>query len=292
MRILMSGASGLVGTALSTELTRRGHVVTRLIRKTAHHPGEVKWNPKVPPVAEVAQADVIVNLSGAGIGDHRWTATYRQEIMSSRVETTSSLAKAIVAAGNKPYFVSMSAVGYYGNRTTKPHVESDEPGDTFLAKVCVAWEQAADPARAAGATVCHPRLSMVLANRGGALEKLRMLYRLGLGGPLGNGRQHWPWISLTDTVNALIFLIENPQSGPVNLVSPEVSTNRDFNRALAAAVQRPAVIPVPGLALKLVLGGFGEELLADQPVLPSRLKELGFAWQDPNLAATLKKLSA
>lgn len=284
MRILMSGASGLVGGRLGARLEANGHEVKRLVRKAPRSAAEVQWRIDEAPTAAVAAADVVVNLSGAGVGDKRWTEQYQREILHSRVSATSSLARAIAEAGHQPAFVSMSATGFYGASTGAEFDEDSPAGDSFLASVCEAWEAAADPARAAGARVVHPRLSMVLDGRLGALPKLVRLYRLGLGGPLGGGRQRWPWISSTDAAAALAFLVEGEHAGVFNLTAPKLVTNADFNRELAKAVHRPAVFPVPGFALEVVLGGFGAELLADQPVLPKRLLAAGFTWQHPTLA--------
>lgn len=284
MRILMSGASGLIGKRLGAELSANGHEVTRLVRKAPRSASEVQWDITEPPVAAVANADVVVNLSGAGVGDRRWSAAYEREILTSRVSATTSLARAIAEAGHRPAFISMSATGFYGASTGGTMDENSPAADTFLASVCQAWEAAADPARQAGARVVHPRLSMVLDGELGALPKLVTLYRLGLGGPLGGGKQRWPWISSTDAARALQFLIAGEHSGVFNLTTPNISTNADFNRELARALKRPAIFPVPGFALKIVLGGFGDELLADQPIAPRRLQEAGFTWQHPTLA--------
>lgn len=284
MRILMSGASGLVGGRLTSALEAKGHEVKRLVRRAPASGAEVQWRIDEPPTAAVAEAEVVVNLSGAGVGDRRWTASYRREILQSRVSATSSLAKAIAAAGHRPAFVSMSATGFYGESHGEVFDETSPGGESFLAGVCKAWEASADPAREAGARVVHPRLSMVLDGKQGALPKLLLLYRLGLGGPLGGGRQRWPWISSPDAVSALAFLIEGEHEGAFNLTSPNLSTNGDFNRELGKALHRPALIPVPRFALGIALGGFGEELLADQPILPARLQSAGFTWQQPTLA--------
>ena len=290
MRILIGGASGLVGRALTSRLLSSGHTVTRLVRGSGSGEGTHVWDAKTPPVEAVAASDAVINLSGASIGDQRWSTSYRAEILNSRVDATSALAKAIAQAGHRPTFISMSAVGCYGHHATNPHSETSPLGDSFLAGVCQQWEAAADPAREAGARVVHPRLSMVLSSKGGALDRLLLLYRLGLGGTLGGGKQRWSWITLDDAAKGLEFLIDSNAEGAVNLVAPQVITNAQFNRALAKAVRRPAVIPVPAFGLKLALGGFADELLADQPVVPTRLAELGFQWNDPEIEAALQRL--
>lgn len=292
MRFLISGGSGLIGQGLIQLLKQQQHEVVQLVRR---NPGtnQVQWRIDQPPTAAVANADVVVNLSGAGVGDRRWTEAYRREIMSSRVTATRSLATAIADAGHQPVFVSMSAVGIYGNRPTDtPCDEQATPANTFLARVVQAWENATEPADAAGSRVVMPRMSMVLDSQLGALPKLLKVYRLGLGGPLGSGKQHWPWISSRDAVRAILWLAQSELAGPVNVVSPQLITNSQFNRALGKAVHRPALLPVPGFALRIVLGGFGTELVANQPVAPARLQAAGFDWLDRDITATLTALAS
>lgn len=293
----MTGASGLIGTALVPHLRRRGHDVVRLVRRAPAAADEVRWEPGAPggvDLAGLGHLDAAVHLAGAGVGDRRWTPAYKREIVASRVDGTTTLARALAAMHPRPaVLVSASAIGFYGDTGERPVDESAPQADTFLAGVVRAWEAAADPARAAGIRVVHPRTGLLLSPRGGALGRLLPLLRLGLGGPLGSGGQFWSWITMADEVAALTFLVERDGlAGPVNLTAPHPERNRDVVAALAHALRRPAVLPVPAAALRLVLGEFAGEVLASQRVLPAALSGAGFTFRHPGIGAAAADLVA
>jgi uncharacterized protein len=219
-----------------------------------------------------------VNLAGAGIGDHRWTAAYKQTLVGSRTTTTSLLARTIARLETPPVLVNASAIGAYGNRGDEVLTEASGRGDDFLADLVKAWENATAPASDAGGRVVWLRSGLVLAPSGGALGKLLPLLRLGMGGPLGSGRQWWSWITLTDEVAAIRHVISTDVSGPVNAVAPEPTTNRAMTRALAEALHRPAPLAVPRFALRIALGPFAHDLVASQRVVPAVLARTGFTW--------------
>ncbi|GAA1869440.1 TIGR01777 family oxidoreductase [Myceligenerans crystallogenes] len=300
MDIAVAGSHGFIGSALVTDLAARGHAVRRLVRRgtgpdrsrTADDDGasrvtEAGWDPAAgqldPRVLE--GVDAVVNLAGAGVGDRRWTAAYRRTIRESRTRAGGLIARAVAQLGSRPALVQASAVGYYGDRGDEPLTESSAPGDDFLAGVVRDWEDAAAPAADAGLRVVHLRTGIVLAPHGGALARLLPLLRLGLGGPLGSGRQWWPWISLPDEIAVLRRAIGDDAaggpvlSGPVNAVAPGLVTNLELTRALAAGLRRPAVVPAPAFALRAAIGGFAAELLASRRLAPASLREAGFTWR-------------
>ena len=290
MKIAVTGSSGLIGTALVTALHAAGHDVVRLVRRPARRPDEVTWDPGAGTVDVdgLAGVQAAVNLAGAGVGDHRWNDAYKQTVLQSRVDSTRTLAKALAALDPLPQvLVSGSAVGFYGDRGDEPLTEASGPGVGFLAEVCLAWEDAATTASDAGIRVALARTGLVLSPEGGALGRLLPLARLGLAGPLGSGRQWWPWITLDDEVRALMFLLEQDVDGPVNLSAPQPARNLELTRAIGAALHRPTLIPAPGFGLRIVLGEFAGEVLASQRMLPARLLEAGFAFhhQTPAQAA-------
>jgi uncharacterized protein (TIGR01777 family) len=297
MRVAVSGSSGLIGTALVQALRARGDEVLRLVRRPVGAPDELTWDPRAgqAPVEALAEVDGLVHLAGAGIGDQRWTPQRKQEIRDSRVQGTSTLATALAAVGSSgrakpPVFVSGSAIGYYGDRGEEELDETSPPGTGFLAEVCQAWEAATAPAAEAGARVALLRTGVVLSARGGALARQLPLFRLGLGGTLGDGRQWLSWITLRDEVHAILACLDRPElEGPVNLTAPTPVRNAEFTQALGRVLKRPARFGVPRGALRLALGGqlTDEALLASQRVLPRRLVEAGFAFQDPTLEAAL-----
>lgn len=289
MKVAVTGASGFVGSALVRSLADDGHAVVRLVRREPSGPDERRWEPSGGPV-DLADVDAVVHLAGAGIGDRPWTPRYRRTLLLSRVQGTATIARAVAEAGT-PVLVSGSAMGFYGD-TGDREVDEDAPnGAGFLAGVARAWEEAASPASDAGARVAFTRTSHVLGADGGLLGKLLPLYRLGLGGRLGSGRQYWSWISLDDEVSALRFLVDGNLSGPVNLASPNPVTNAEFTRQLGRAVHRPTPLPVPAFALRAVLPGFAREaILPGQRVVPRRLIEAGFRHADPELGAALPRI--
>jgi len=278
MRVLFSGASGLVGSALVPALERAGHEVRRLVRRAPRGPAEIAWDPAAGSLdpAALAGVDAAINLAGVGIAS-RWTTARRQAIRDSRVRATSLLASTLAALEPRPrVLVSGSASGWYGDRGDEPLDEDAAPGTGFLAETARAWEAAAEPARRAGLRVVHPRLGMVLARRGGALGTLLLPFRLGLGGPVGSGRQWWSWIALDDLAAILVRLLEDEAfAGPVNVTGHPVR-QRDFAATLGRVLRRPALLPTPAVALRLALGGMADELLlASQRMVAGRLDQHG-----------------
>ncbi len=289
MRIAVTGSHGLIGSALVLALREVGHDVVQLVRSDPTGPDEVRWDPAAGTIdrAGLAGVEAAVHLAGAGVGDHRWSEDYKREIKDSRVLGTRTLVDALTSLDPLPrVLVSGSAIGYYGERGDEVLTEDSGPGEGFLVDVVEAWEAEADPARSAGIRVVHPRTGLVMARSGGAFAQLRLLARFGLAGPLGNGRQWWSWITLPDQVAALIHLLESSElAGPVNLTAPEPERNAEVIRAIARAFHRPALLPAPAFALKLVLGEFAGEVLGSQHVVPDRLVGDGFAFQHSTLAA-------
>lgn len=299
MRVLVSGSSGLIGSTLVVALAGEGHEVIRLARDgtpgAEAGSGRVPWDPRagVLDLRAVAGIDAIINLSGAGIGDHRWTESYRRNVLESRLGATRLLARAAAALEPRPQaFLSASAIGYYGDRGDETLTEESPGGGGFLAGLCRQWEEATAEAEEAGVRTAHLRSGIVLAGNGGALGKQLPLFRFGVGGRLGSGRQWVSWISLRDEVGAIGHVLAGAVAGPVNLTAPAPVTNADFTRALAAALHRPAVATVPRFALRLALGGqmADEMILASQRVLPTRLEESGYRFTDPELAPALTRL--
>jgi uncharacterized protein (TIGR01777 family) len=288
MRVAVSGASGLIGTALTAALSERGHDVLRLVRRPASGPAEIAWDPPGGHVEadKLEGLDAVVHLAGTSIAATRWTDARKGEIRRSRVSGTRTLAEALAATRVKPKaFLSASACGYYGDRGTERVDETSPPGMGFLADVCRAWEAAARPASDAGIRTVALRFGVVLSSHGGALAKMRLPFSLGLGGPIGSGLQGFSWIGRDDVVGAILHLMTNTSvSGPVNVVSPDPVTQREFARALGRALGRPAVIPLPAFAVKIVFGQMGEEaLLSGAFVSPAVLSRSGFTWKAPRL---------
>jgi len=291
MRILMSGGSGLIGTALSKRLEADGHSVARLVRRDAKA-GEFTWDPVAGTVDRTAfeGCDAVVNLSGAGIGDRRWTTEYKAELVSSRLLATELLAATVASLEHKPeVFLSGSAIGWYGNRGDERLDELSAPGDDFLSDLCQQWEAATAAAEKESIRTVHLRTGIVLSKHGGALKKQLPLFKLGLGGRFGNGHQWQSWISIDDVVGALSHLLSSEVCGAVNLTAPNPVTNIEFTSMLAQAVHRPAFLPVPSFGPKLLLGGELVEslLLGGQRVLPTALQRYGFEFQHPTLDVAL-----
>jgi len=288
-RIAITGASGLIGSALVGYLKSQGHTVQRLVRRPALSSEEITWDPIAGTVDmdALAGVDAIIHLAGAGVSDKRWTKKYKSEILNSRLLGTTTIAKA-VAIVKPQVFISASAIGWYGESGNRSVVESDRAGDDFLAAVCREWEAAAD--LAGDVRTIKLRTGLVLDPTGGALGKMLPLFRFGLGGKLGNGKQWWSWITLHDQIRAIAFLLENNISGPVNMTSPNPVTNSEFTAGLARAMHRPALFPVPAIALKIALGGFSCEVLGSKKVLPNALTEAGFNFEYPHISSALDKL--
>lgn len=292
MKITVTGASGLVGSALVLALRADGHTVVRFVRRPAAAADEVSWDPAARTLAPDALAgvDAIVHLAGANIGDRRWTAGYRRQVRDSRVGGTTAISEAIARADSPPtVLLSASAVGYYGDTGDRAVDETAGRGSGFLADVVEQWENATGAAASAGTRVVLLRSGIVLSASGGALGKVLPLFRVGVGGRLGSGRQYVSWISLPDEVAAIRFLLATAGvAGPVNLTAPHPVTNADYTAAIARAVHRPAVVPVPGPALRLALGGFADEaVLSGQRVLPRVLERAGFAFSHQDIDAAL-----
>ncbi|PKV85389.1 TIGR01777 family oxidoreductase [Streptomyces sp. TLI_146] len=296
MRIAITGSTGLIGTALAQSLRADGHDLVRLVRRPARAGDEVEWDPKRQYVdaGGLAGCEAVVHLAGAGVGDHRWTDAYKKEIRDSRVLGTAALAEALASLDVPPkVLLCGTAIGYYGDTGTRAVDEEAPPGEGFLAGVCVEWEEAAAPAAEAGIRTVFARTGLVVAREGGAWGRLFPLFRAGLGGRLGSGRQYWSFISQHDHTAALRHLLERPElSGPVNLTAPEPVTNREVTAAMARVLHRPALFPVPAPAIRLVLGEFAEDVLGSQRVLPRRLLDSGFRFAFPTVegavAAALK----
>lgn len=289
--IAITGASGLIGSALTSHLRDKGENVIKLVRREPRSKDEAFWNPvdgKVDLDA-LEGVDSIVHLAGAGVGDKRWSAAYKSEILNSRLYGTSTIANAAEQLKVKS-LISSSAIGWYGETGNRAVTENDRGGDDFLAHVCLEWERAADAAPSV--RTVKIRTGLVLNPTGGALGRMMPLFRFGLGGKLGSGKQWWSWITLHDQVRAIDYLIDSDLSGPVNLTAPNPATNSEFTAALARALRRPALFPVPGFALKVALGGFSTEILGSKRVLPERLNESGFIFDFPHLAPALAKLAA
>lgn len=288
-RIAITGASGLIGTALIGHLKSEGHTVQRLVRRPVVSADEIQWDPAAGTVdlAALEGVDAVIHLAGANVGDKRWSKKYKAEILNSRLMGTTTIANAVNAV--KPQvFISSSAIGWYGETGNRAVTEEDRPGDDFLAAVCKEWEAAAD--LAINSRTVKIRTGLVLDPTGGALGKMLPLFKFGLGGKLGNGKQWWSWITLHDQIRAICHLLEKPVEGAVNLTAPNPATNQEFTSALARALHRPALFPVPGIALKVALGGFSSEILGSKKVMPAKLLDSGFTFDYPHIAPALAKL--
>jgi uncharacterized protein (TIGR01777 family) len=288
-RIAITGASGLIGSALVGHLKSEGHTVQRLVRRTPVSPDEVQWDPKSGYVDldALRGVDAIIHLAGAGVGDRRWNKKYKAEILNSRLMGTTTIANAVTEL--KPdVFISGSAIGWYGESGNRAVIESDKCGDDFLAAVCREWEAAADLAQ--NTRTIKIRTGLVLDPTGGALGKMLPLFRFGVGGKMGNGKQWWSWITLHDLIRAITFMLEGDLEGPINLTSPNPVTNQEFTSALARAMHRPALFPAPAIALKIAMGGFSSEILGSKKVIPQALADAGFEWNYPHITNALTAL--
>ncbi|MFI1680351.1 TIGR01777 family oxidoreductase [Streptomyces sp. NPDC020607] len=291
-RVAVAGASGLIGTALTRSLAADGHEVVRLVRRAPRGKDEVRWDPKEGYVdtAGLAGCTAVVNLAGAGIGDHRWTDAYKRELRDSRVLGTKALAAAVASLDEPPrVFVNSSAIGYYGDTGPRAVDESAPAGHGFLPELCVEWEDSVAAARDAGIRTVLARNGLVIGREGGAWGRMFPLFKAGLGGRLGNGRQYWSYISLHDEVAALRHLIDTETlSGPFNLTAPDPRTNREITAAMGRVLRRPALLPAPAPALRLVLGEMAGDALGSQRVLPTRLLDSGFSFAYPGIDEAIR----
>jgi len=294
MKVVLTGASGLLGPALASSFRADGHRVLRLVRHQPSAADEARWDPAVGRVEPGALdgADLVIHLAGAGLGDRPWTPAHRREVMDSRVQGTTTIARAAAEAG-VPSLLSASGVGYYGNPGDRVLDESAPPGTTYIATVARRWEECTAPAVEAGVRVVPMRTAVVLSAKGGAYGRLLPIFRLGLGGRIGSGRQWWTWVSLHDYVRAVRFLAEHTEiSGPVNVSAPEPLTNADMTAAMGRVLHRPTLAVVPGFALRLPLRDFAEDLLGGQRVVPRRLLDAGFEFAHPDFEPALRETLA
>jgi uncharacterized protein len=291
-RVAITGASGLIGSALSAFLSARGDDVVHLVRREPRTSSEVGWDPASRTLrpGDLSGLTAVVHLAGAGVAAHRWTPAYKQEILASRVNGTATIATALADLGEPIALVSGSAIGAYGDRGEEILTEDSQPGEGFLADVVRAWEAATAPAKDAGLRVVHARTGLVLTPDGGAMERVLPLARFGLAGPLGTGQQYWSWITLHDELRALTHLIDEDLVGPVNLVSGQPVRQGEVMKALGAQLGRPAVLPAPALALRVVLGEFASDVLASQRILPSVLTASGFVFDHDTIEAAMRWL--
>ncbi len=295
MDILVSGASGLIGSALRPALAAAGHRPISLVRRAAQGADEITWDPATGRLdrASIEGAGAAVHLAGVGIGDKRWTDEQKHLLRESRVQGTGLLARAIAGLREPPaVLVSASAIGWYGDRGDEILTESSPQGTGFLADLCAAWEAATAPAEQAGTRVVHIRSGMVLTTAGGALARQLPLFRFGLGGHFGSGHQWQSWIAIDDEVAAILHLLDADVSGPVNLTSPNPTRNRELTKTLGRVLHRPAVLPIPQVGPSLLLGReLTENLLYfSQRVVPKRLQESGYAFRHPSLEGALRSM--
>jgi uncharacterized protein len=293
MRVALTGSSGLIGTALAAQLRTDGTEVVRLVRRPPATSAEVRWDPTAPDGGlhwpALGTIDAVVHLSGASVAGGRWTPARKRLLRSSRIGTTAALVRAMVAADVPPAtLLAASAIGWYGDTGDREVDETAPAGSGFLATLVRDWEAAAEPAAAAGLRVVNLRSGVVLSRSGGMLRPLVPPFRLGLGARIGAGSQYLSWISIADHVRAVTFLLGRPDiSGPVNLTGPLPATNAEFTRALGAAVRRPAVLAIPGWAVRLALGELASELLGSSRVQPARLEQTGFDFDYPAIGPAL-----
>ena len=291
MKIVITGSSGLIGSALVRDCEKKNFEVVKLVRRVPKQENESQWDPVkgIVDLNVLEKAIAIVNLAGAGVGDRRWSKKYKKLILDSRVNSTETLANAIVNLKTPPsVFVSGSAIGFYGDTADVAVDENANLGEGFLSDVVFNWEYAAQRVRSNNIRVVHPRTGLVMSKRGGLLKKILPLFKLGLGGKLGNGKQYWSYISLEDEIRAIHHVIDDVRlTGGVNFTNPNPVTNAEFTKSLSSVVNRPAFLKVPSLALKIALGEFSIEALGSSRILPSKLKAAGFKFNQPDILSTL-----
>jgi len=288
-KIAVTGASGLIGSALVAKLKNDGYQVLKIVRRPVRTADEVTWNPVKSEIdlQALEGIDAVFHLAGAGVGDKRWSASYRSEILNSRLLGTTTIATACEQL-QPTVFISASAIGYYGETGNRSVTEAERGGDDFLSVVCREWESVAN--LAPSIRTIKLRTGLVLDPTGGALGRMIPLFKFGLGGKLGSGKQWWSWITLHDQIRAMIFLMNSKIEGAVNLTSPNPVTNQEFTAALAIALKRPAIFPAPAFALRAVLGGFSTEVLGSKKVIPKILMDNKFEFDYPHVSSALTAL--
>jgi len=294
-RIVVTGASGLIGSRLVAELQRSGASVIRGIRRPTNRGDEMYWNAESGEIdaGKLEGVDAVVHLAGENISAHRWTAAFKRRIRDSRLQGTRLISDAIARTQQKPKtLLCGSAIGYYGNRGDELLTEASRPGEDFLATVCQEWEAACDPARQAGVRVANARTGVVLSPEDGALAKMLTPFKLGLGGKIGDGRQYMSWITIDDEATALEFILANPaMSGPINLTAPQPVTNAEFTKTLGRVLSRPTIFPMPAFAARLAFGEMADALLLSSTrVAPEALTQAGYRFADPSLDGALGRL--
>ena len=293
MDVLISGATGLIGSALTHELEAKGHTVRRLTRHPRQE-GDIRWDIDAGTVdGDLSGIDAVVHLAGESIAEGRWTEEKKRRILESRRKGTRLLAEKVAGLDEPPsVMVSVSATGYYGDRGNELLTEESESGDLFLSEVCREWEAAADPAREAGVRVVHPRLGIVLGTEGGALGATLPIFKLGGGGKIGSGGQYWSWVSFDDVIGVILHVMDSEDlSGPVNVITPDSPTNAEYTRVLGKVLNRPTLFTVPAPAARIILGEITDELLlASARVEPVRLQETGYSFRHPELEGALRHL--
>jgi uncharacterized protein (TIGR01777 family) len=294
-RIVITGASGLVGRRLADELQQAGAQVIRAVRRPTNSANETYWNPQADEIelTKLEAADAVVHLAGENISAHRWSESFKQRIRDSRVKGTRLISETLARLTNKPRtFICASAIGYYGDRGDETLTESSPPASDFLAQVCREWEAACQAARDAGIRVVNLRIGVILSADGGALAKMLMPFKLGLGGKIGSGNQYMSWVALDDVVGAIKFaLTHDSLSGSVNVVSPHPSTNAEFTKTLGRVLYRPTLLPMPAFAARVAFGEMADSLLLSSTrVSPQALTQAGYSFQYPKLDAALRRL--
>lgn len=288
-KVAVTGSTGLIGTALVAQLRSDGYQVLKLVRRPPRSADEVSWDPIKGEIdlKYLEDVDAVFHLAGAGVGDKRWTAAYRSEILNSRLLGTTTIANACEQL-QPEVFISASAIGYYGETGNREVTEVDRGGDDFLSIVCREWEAVAN--LAPSVRTIKLRTGLVLDPTGGALGRMIPLFKFGLGGKLGSGKQWWSWITLHDQIRAMIFLMNSQIEGAVNIATPNPVTNKEFTAALAHALKRPAFFPAPAFALRASLGGFSSEILGSKKILPKVLLDNGFEFDYPFVSNALTAL--
>ena len=290
--IAVAGSSGLIGGALCRALRERGDEVLRLVRRRPEHSSEVQWAPSTRhlPPAVLDGVAAVVNVAGVSLGARRFTPAFKAEVIRSRTDGTTALAAAIAATGRPIHLLNGSAVGYYGDRGDEILTEESSAGSGFLVDVVHAWEGATEPASESGAPVSLLRTGIVLDPQGDAIKALLTLTRLGLGGPLGNGRHYWAWITLEDHVRAIQHVLDNTLKGPVNLTGPDPARQRDIVAEMGRQLRRPTVLPAPTFALRAIAGEMAENIVSSQRALPRRLQDTGFEFNQATLQDAVRWL--